>query len=68
MIYKNYGKFTNLNLMSERKILGVCAWLADKFGLDLGGLRILFVAASIFGFGSPIIIYFILYLLKPSNY
>ncbi|MBC8297696.1 MAG: PspC domain-containing protein [Bacteroidetes bacterium] len=54
--------------MCERKILGVCAWLADKFGLDVGGLRILFVAASIFGFGSPIIIYFILYLLKPSNY
>ena len=54
--------------MSERKILGVCAWLADKFGLDVGGLRILFVAASIFGFGSPIIIYLILYLLKPSNY
>ena len=46
--------------MIERKILGVCAWLADKFGLDVSGLRILFVAAAIFGFGSPIIIYFIL--------
>tara|TARA_B100000965_G_C19039302_1_gene518749 strand:- start:265 stop:429 length:165 start_codon:yes stop_codon:yes gene_type:complete len=54
--------------MSERKILGVCAWLADKFGLDIGGLRILFVAAAIFSFGSPIIIYIILYLLKPSQY
>lgn len=55
-------------MISERKILGVCAWLADKFGLDVGGLRILFVAASIFGFGSPILIYFILYLIKPSSY
>tara|TARA_B100001250_G_scaffold84369_1_gene69719 strand:+ start:4864 stop:5028 length:165 start_codon:yes stop_codon:yes gene_type:complete len=54
--------------MNERKIIGVCAWLADKFGLDVGGLRILFVAAAIFGFGSPMIIYFILYLLKPSQY
>ena len=54
--------------MNKRKILGVCCWLADKFGLDVGGLRILFVAATIFGFGSPIIIYFILYLLKPSEY
>ena len=54
--------------MIERKILGVCAWLADKFDLDVGGLRILFVAATIFGFGSPIIIYFILYLIKPSKY
>ena len=37
--------------MTKRKILGVCAWLADKFGLDVGGLRILFVAAAILGFG-----------------
>tara|TARA_B100000780_G_scaffold9848_1_gene6875 strand:- start:268 stop:432 length:165 start_codon:yes stop_codon:yes gene_type:complete len=54
--------------MSKRKILGVCAWLADKFGLDLGGLRILFVAAAVLGLGSPIFIYLILYLLKPSAY
>ena len=52
--------------MTERRLLGVCAWLADKFDLDTGGLRILFVAAAIFGFGSPLIIYFILYLIKPS--
>ena len=54
--------------MTERKVLGVCAWLADKFGLNVGGVRILFVAAAIFGFGSPIIIYLILYLIKPDNY
>ena len=54
--------------MTERKILGVCAWLADKFGLDVVGLRILFVVAAILGLGSPIFIYLILYLLKPSSY
>jgi len=54
--------------MTEREILGVCAWLADKFGLDVSGMRILFAAAAIFSFGSPIIIYFILYLVKPSEY
>ena len=54
--------------MTERKVLGVCAWLADKFGLDVGGVRILFVTAAIFGFGSPVIIYLILYLIKPANY
>ena len=54
--------------MTERKILGVCAWLADKFGLDVGGLRILFVAAAILSLGSPIFIYFILYIVKPSEY
>jgi len=54
--------------MTERKTLGVCAWLADKFGLDVSGMRILFVAAAIFSYGSPVIIYFILYLVKPSEY
>lgn len=45
--------------MIERRVLGVCAWLADRFGLDVGGLRILFVAATILGLGSPVLIYFI---------
>ncbi len=54
--------------MTERSILGVCAWLSDKFGLDVNGVRILFIAAAILGFGSPVIIYFILYLIKPSVY
>ena len=54
--------------MIERKVLGVCAWLADKFGLDVRGLRILFVAAAVLGFGSPIFIYLVLYLVKPSEY
>ena len=54
--------------MTERKIWGVCAWISDKFGLDVGGLRILFIAAAILGLGSPIFVYLILYLLKPSSY
>ena len=54
--------------MTERSILGVCAWLSDKFGLDVNGVRILFVGTAIFGFGSPDIMYFILYLIKPSEY
>ena len=54
--------------MSERKILGVCAWVADKFGLDITGVRILFVVATVLGFGSPVLVYFILYLIKPSGY
>lgn len=54
--------------MTKRKILGVCTWIADKFGLDVGGLRVLFIAAAVLGLGSPIIIYLILYLVKPSEY
>ena len=54
--------------MTERKTLGVCVWLADKFGLNVGGLKILFVAEAVLVLGSPIFIYFILYLIKPSSY
>jgi len=52
--------------MNERKLLGVCSWLADKFDLDVSGLRILFIAAALFG--SPIILYFVLYLIKPNSF
>lgn len=54
--------------MTEGKILGVCAWLSDKFELDVTGIRLLFLATTILGFGSPVILYFILYLLKPKGY
>ena len=50
--------------MIEKKILGVCAWIAEKFELDVSGIRMLFIVAAILGFGSPIIIYLILYLIK----
>lgn len=52
----------------ERKILGVCAWLSDKFGVSLGGLRLIWVLAFVFGFGSPLLIYLFLWLLKPGEY
>ncbi len=55
-------------MMPEKKILGVCAWLAYKFELDISMLRILFVAATILGVGSPILIYIILYFIKPNTY
>ena len=54
--------------MAERKILVVWAWIADKFGLDVGGLRVLFFASAILGLGPPIFVYLILYLLKSSLY
>ena len=54
--------------MIEKKFLGVCAWLADRFGLDVQGVRIVFVIATIFGFGSPVLLYFILCFIKPSDY
>ena len=54
--------------MTDGKILSVCAWLSDKFELDVTGIRLLFVVTTILGFGSPVILYFMLYLLKPKVY
>ena len=53
--------------MIEKKILGVCAWLSKKFELDVKGIRLLFVISTLLGLGSPILIYFIIYLVKPKS-
>jgi phage shock protein C len=39
------------------KVFGVCAGIADYFGIDTMLVRIGFVAATVFGFGSPVLIY-----------
>ncbi len=39
------------------KLMGVCSGLANWSGMDVNLLRIVFVLATIFGFGSAIIIY-----------
>lgn len=39
------------------KLMGVCAGLARYTGIEVLWLRLAFVAAAIFGFGSPILIY-----------
>jgi len=54
--------------MNEKKVLGVCAWLGDRFDIDVSMLRIIFVITTIVGVGSPILIYLILALIKPSDY
>ncbi len=54
--------------MNNRKqFLGVCVWLSDNFGLDLGGVRIVFMVGILF-FGLSPLLYFLLYLIKPKKY
>ena len=48
---------------SDKKILGVCAGLSDWTGIDVTLTRILFVAATLIGIGSPILIYILLALI-----
>ena len=44
------------------KILGVCYWIATKYGFDLTTVRLIFVLSLII-FGSGLGIYLIIYLL-----
>jgi phage shock protein C len=53
---------------SENKMVaGVCAGIAESVGLDAALLRILFVFCTVFGIGSPIIIYLILSVVLPKQ-
>tara|TARA_X000000368_G_C22934676_1_gene669333 strand:- start:317 stop:481 length:165 start_codon:yes stop_codon:yes gene_type:complete len=54
--------------MTQKQFLGVCAWFVDKFDLNVVGIKMLFFSAVILALGSPILIYFILYFLKPNYY
>jgi phage shock protein C len=51
-------KMTKLMLnRANKKILGVCAGLADWTGIDTTVIRVAFVLTTLIGFGSPILIY-----------
>mgnify|MGYP003871608651 CR=1 FL=1 len=54
-----------IKTMPKGKFLGVCAWLGHKFNIDVIYLRLIFVLTFIFGFGSPLIVYIILAMVKP---
>jgi phage shock protein C len=44
----------------NKKILGVCAGLANWSGMDPLIVRLIFAGATLIGFGSPILIYILL--------
>lgn len=48
---------------ADKKLAGVCGGLAEWANLNVTAIRILFVAATLVGFGSPILIYFLLALI-----
>lgn len=49
------------------KIMGVCAGLARYFSTDPIWFRIGFLAATVIGFGSPVIIYLLIGLIASSR-
>jgi len=48
---------------TDRIIAGVCGGLAEYFDFNATVIRILFVIATIIGFGSPILIYIVLFII-----
>lgn len=51
---------------TDRKLAGVCGGLAEYFGIDATILRIVLVAATLFGFGSGALLYLICWLVIPE--
>ena len=45
---------------TNKKILGVCAGLANWTGINAMIIRLIFAAATVVGIGSPILIYILL--------
>jgi phage shock protein C len=52
---------------SQGKLMGVCAGIARYFGWDATLVRIAFVAATLFGFGSPVLLYLIIGLVASAG-
>ncbi len=50
----------------DRWIGGVCGGFADYTGYDANVIRIVLVAATLLGFGSPVIVYLAAWLLMPK--
>jgi len=52
---------------SNRMIVGVCAGLADFFGIDPIIVRLVFALGTLFGFGSFILIYIVMFIFVPEE-
>ena len=52
---------------NNRMIIGVCAGLADFFGIDPTIVRLLFAVGALLGFGSFILIYLVIFIVVPEE-
>lgn len=51
----------------KRMVAGVCGGLADYFGVDPTIVRLLFVFGVIFGYGSLLLVYLVLFIVIPEE-
>lgn len=52
---------------SNRMLVGVCAGLANFFGIDPTIMRLIFALGTLFGFGSFLFIYIVLFIVVPEE-
>jgi phage shock protein PspC (stress-responsive transcriptional regulator) len=52
---------------TDKVFAGVCAGLAEFFGLNVRSVRLVWVILSVVGVGSPVLFYLILMLLMPDS-
>ena len=52
---------------SNRMIVGVCAGLANFFGVDPTVVRLIFILGTLFGYGTFILIYIVIFVLAPEE-
>ncbi|HWJ10513.1 MAG TPA: PspC domain-containing protein [Nocardioides sp.] len=67
--YDNYSPTRGRRLTRRthgKMVAGVCGGVADHFGIDATVVRLLLVAAVVFGFGTGIILYVAGWILMPQ--
>jgi phage shock protein C len=52
---------------NNRLIFGVCAGLAEFFGIDPTIVRLVFAGGALLGFGSFILIYLVMFFVVPEE-
>lgn len=51
----------------DRMIAGVCGGAAKMLGIDVALLRVILVAATLFGFGAGALIYLVCWIVVPED-
>ncbi|RZQ61785.1 PspC domain-containing protein [Amycolatopsis suaedae] len=52
---------------TDKMVAGVCGGWARMLGVDAAILRILLVAATIFGIGTPVLLYVLCWIFMPED-
>lgn len=52
---------------TNRVLAGVCSGLGNFFGIDPTVVRLIFVAGTLLGFGSLLLIYIVLFIVVPEE-